>query len=231
MKSHYKTLLIIFLPLIIIVIFSVIYFKNNQSGTTVANKNINSSQNNKVNSLNVNNIVSNENISTSTSQKIKLTEPVPDFVKGVTLKPFGIYITPQNSPVQPEKFTGYHTGADAEFTDVTGEVPVKAIAPGQVVYSGTASGYGGVIVIRHLIDGKEILTVYGHLQPSSLLPRDAAVTTGQQIGVLGEGYTSQTDYERKHLHLAMLKGAALSLKGYVSTKEELAGWYNPLDFF
>jgi hypothetical protein len=27
----------------------------------------------------------------------------------VTKKPFGIFVTPQNSPVQPERFRGFHT--------------------------------------------------------------------------------------------------------------------------
>jgi hypothetical protein len=34
---------------------------------------------------------------------------------GLQKKPFGIYITPENSPVQPENFTGYHTGIDVEY--------------------------------------------------------------------------------------------------------------------
>jgi hypothetical protein len=33
----------------------------------------------------------------------------------VAKKPFGIFITPQSSPVQPEHFRGYHTGADFEI--------------------------------------------------------------------------------------------------------------------
>jgi len=32
-----------------------------------------------------------------------------------------IYITPQTSPVQPERFTGYHTGVDVEYNDIKSE--------------------------------------------------------------------------------------------------------------
>src|SRR4051812_44989022 len=61
-----------------------------------------------------------------------LHDPVAGFLSRVTKKPFGIYITPSNSPVQPEKFTGYHTGADAEYGEVTADVPVYSVASGTV---------------------------------------------------------------------------------------------------
>lgn len=74
--------------------------------------------------------------------------------------------------------------------------------------------------------------LYGHLDPASLVAVNTQVSAGQKIGVLGEGYTAATDYERKHLHLGMLKGKTIDLRGYVSTEKELlAGWYNPLDFY
>lgn len=66
----------------------------------------------------------------------KYTYPINDFFQRITKKPFGIFITPKNSPVQPEKFMGYHTGVDIEYGDITGDVPVYAIANGQVIYSG-----------------------------------------------------------------------------------------------
>src|SRR5438105_4096773 len=52
----------------------------------------------------------------STKSDPKLTPPIGNSLSRVTKKPFGIYITPQNSPVQPEKFKGYHTGVDFETT-------------------------------------------------------------------------------------------------------------------
>ena len=174
----------------------------------------------------------NKNIEPVNSQPASgLVEPVEKFKERITLKPFGIYITPANSPVQPERFSGYHTGVDVEFTDQEDEISVKAIAPGTVINSKTVSGYGGVLVIRHEIDDKQILVIYGHLDPDSLLKIDTEVEAGQIIGVLGEGDTAETDFERKHLHFGMLRGQTVDLRGYVDSEAGLDGWYDPMEFF
>jgi murein DD-endopeptidase MepM/ murein hydrolase activator NlpD len=159
-------------------------------------------------------------------------EPVSQFRQRITKKSFGTYIDPATSPVQPERFRGFHTGVDVEFEDTPGEIPVAAIAPGSVTYSQTVSGYGGVTVIRHSINGKEVLVLYGHLDPADLLPVGRAVARGETIGRLGEGNTPETDGERKHLHLAVLRGPTLSLKGYVDSQAELSrGWQDPLELW
>lgn len=44
-----------------------------------------------------------------------LNIPLTDAAARITKKPFGIFITPQNSPVQPERFSGFHTGTDFEI--------------------------------------------------------------------------------------------------------------------
>lgn len=160
-----------------------------------------------------------------------LTEPVVNFHDRVTKKPFGIYITPTTSPIQPEKFSGYHTGVDVEFTDTEGEVLVVAIADGEVIVSRRVNGYGGVSIVRHEINDENILTLYGHLDPSSLTTAGEFVQAGEQIGHLGKGGTSETDGERKHLHIGMLRGNSVSYLGYVATEEALKGWYDPMDFF
>jgi len=162
---------------------------------------------------------------------VQLVEPVSEFKERVTLKPFGIYITPEDSPVQPEKFAGYHTGVDVEFTDRDNEIPVYAIADGTVITSQTASGYGGLTIIRHDIGGQSIDTMYAHLDPSSLPRKGSEVVAGQQIGHLGEDNTEETDFERKHLHFGMHKSNQLDLRGYVQTEAELVDWYDPLSFF
>lgn len=71
----------------------------------------------------------------SLSNQLKVAFPIADFEGRITKKPFGIYITPQNSPVQPERFSGYHTGDDAEYGDVAADVPVYAVYDGQIVLS------------------------------------------------------------------------------------------------
>ncbi len=167
----------------------------------------------------------------SVDEEQRLIEPVEEFKDRITLKPFGIYITPENSPVQPENFSGYHTGADVEFTDRDDEISVQAIADGSVIVSRTASGYGGLTIIRHEIDGQKIDVIYAHLDPESLPRKGDKVEAGQIIGHLGEGNTTETDFERKHLHLSFHKNNSLDIRGYVQNESELENWYDPLEFF
>jgi murein DD-endopeptidase MepM/ murein hydrolase activator NlpD len=165
---------------------------------------------------------------TPTAAASELVEPVPDFRNRITKKPFGIFITPATSPVQPERFSGYHTAIDIEYDDVEEDVPVKAIADGEVVASRRANGYGGVVVIRHTIDGASRLVLYGHLDPASMVKINTAVQAGDTIGQLGEGGTPETDGERKHLHLGVLAGDEIILSGYVQSESQLGGWIDPL---
>lgn len=155
-------------------------------------------------------------------------DPIDDFKNRITKKPFGIFITPETSPVQPDKFTGYHTAVDVEYVDVSNEVPVRAVAPGEVTVARYASGYGGVVVVRHNINGETIQSLYGHLDPDQLPSVGNAVTAGEQIGVLGAGETAETDGARKHLHFGILKGSTVDIRGYVSSESDLANWYDPL---
>ena len=39
-------------------------------------------------------------------------EPIGQTEERITKKPFGIKISPENSPISPERFSGYHTGID-----------------------------------------------------------------------------------------------------------------------
>ncbi|HSX28782.1 MAG TPA: M23 family metallopeptidase [Candidatus Saccharimonadales bacterium] len=158
----------------------------------------------------------------------ELAEPIAQFKARITKKMFGTYVTPQNSPVQPERFQGYHNGVDVEYGDVTGDVPVYAITAGTVTYANWVSGYGGVIVVRYQISGAPHLVLYGHLNVASLAAVGAQVTRGQQIGKLGVAYSHETDGERRHLHFAVLAGTTLDLRGYVQAKSQLSGWIDPL---
>lgn len=171
-------------------------------------------------------------ITTPTPTSISsLANPVANFKARVTKKPFGIYITPQNSPVQPERFTSYHTGADAEYQDVSTDVPVYAAADGTVVLSRTASGYGGVFMVEIELNGTKCNILYGHIRPSSLPAVDQKVIREEQIALLGTGYSTETDGERRHLHFAVLSDTRLDIKGYVPTKADLSGWLDPLSLY
>lgn len=128
----------------------------------------------------------------------KFFYPVSNFTTNITKKFFGNYITPKNSPVQPEKFTGY----------------------------------GGVMVIEHQIEGKTYSAIYGHLRLSSIEKNvGEEVKLGKQIAVLGTAYSKETDGERKHLHFGLIEGSSTSILGYVQTKSALLGWIDPLEFF
>lgn len=183
------------------------------------------------------------NVPVNTQNNNQTIEPVPSvlapevvypmdgFLDRITKKPFGIKIVPATSPVQPERFSGYHTGVDLETTaeERDTDLPVRAIAAGAVVAARQVDGYGGVIAIQHTINGRPMIGVYGHLRSSSFTVKNGdRVTVGQLLGVLGTGGTGETDGERKHLHFGLVRGTTLTYRGYVATQSQLAGWYDPV---
>ncbi len=161
------------------------------------------------------------------------TEPISSALKRITKKPFGIYITPQNSPVSPEKFTGYHTGVDFEILpgEENIDVPIYAICNGTLALKKYASGYGGVAVQSCQLNNQAITVIYGHLKLASInLKTGAKIMAGDKIGILGKGYSTETDGERKHLHLGIHKGASINLLGYVQNASELINWIDVMKY-
>lgn len=172
-----------------------------------------------------------------------VSNPAPPFAKGgafeppldraserITKKTFGQFITPQNSPVQPEKFRGYHTGTDFEIfpEELNADVPVVAICEGKIALKKYASGYGGVLVESCELNGGPVTVIYGHLKLASIKKSTGdTLTQGEEIGILGKAYSAETDGERKHLHLGIHKGASVNISGYVQSKAELSGWIDP----
>lgn len=166
--------------------------------------------------------------STATPTPAPYADPIADFKARITKKMFGTYVTPQNSPVQPERFTGYHTGDDVEYGDVTHDVPVYAIADGVVQEANTVSGYGGLLVIKQN-DG--LYSLYGHMRVTSLPKVGKSVKKGDQVGMLGTAFSTETDGERRHLHFAIYKGNQVDIKGYVQNKGDLSNWIDPLSLY
>lgn len=156
--------------------------------------------------------------------------PIDRAAERVTRKPFGIRVDPKTSPVQPERFSGYHTGTDFEtFPDeADADVGVRAICGGEVVAKRSASGYGGVFVTRCVIGGEDVTVVYGHLALSSI---DAEigerVEAGSRIGFLGSQGSRDTDGERKHLHLGIHRGHVTDIRWYVADRALLSEWIDP----
>lgn len=157
----------------------------------------------------------------------QLREPINNALSRITKKPFGIYITPKNSPVQPEKFAGYHTGVDFETTadEQNIDVPIFAACDGKLLLKKYASGYGGVAVESCELDGNDMTIIYGHVRLSSVAVNVGdKLKAGDKFAVLGKGYSSETDGERKHLHFGIHKGTSVNILGYVQKQSELSAW-------
>ena len=153
--------------------------------------------------------------------------PMNDALSRITKKPFGIYISPINSPVTPEKFTGYHTGVDYETfpTEQVEDITITAICTGKVIEKKQARGYGGMVIQSCLIDNSPITIIYGHMRLSSIKNSMGEIlNAGDFLGFLGTGYSAETDGERKHLHLGIHTGEVVDTRGYVQTKSELKNW-------
>ncbi len=165
--------------------------------------------------------------------KPELTAPFERALERVSLKPFGLYVSPTHSPVSPERFQGYHTGVD--FETFPGEqdsaIQVRAICSGKLLLKKWASGYGGVAVQACTLQGQPITVVYGHLKLTSITALvGTELKAGASLGVLGRGYSTETDGERKHLHLGLHRGVNLNLRGYVQKPADLAQWINVLPY-
>lgn len=171
-----------------------------------------------------------ENIPADQPSTSAFQPPIDRARERVTKKPFGILITPQTSPVQPERFRGYHTGTDFEIfpEELDADVPVQAICSGKIAVKRFASGYGGVLVENCTLNNQPVTVIYGHLKLASISKNTGdSLAAGDTIGILGKAYSSETDGERKHLHLGIHKGSAVNILGYVQAQAELSGWIDP----
>lgn len=168
------------------------------------------------------------NLEAETSPLIYL--PVNDFFSRINKKFYGTKVSPDDSPVSPERFTGFHTGVDIEYGDIENDVPVFAITKGEVIYSNWTKGYGGVVVLRQKIDSINYQFLYGHLDHNRLPKLGTIIEGGENFAFLGKAYSNETDGERRHLHLSIFSGSSLNLKGYVSNLSELNLWLDPISF-
>lgn len=163
-----------------------------------------------------------------------LSQPMIDALNRITKKPFGIHIVPDTSPVQPERFSGYHTGTDYEVfedeKDARVQVPVYAICSGELQQKEWIKGYGGVVAQSCLIQNQPVSVVYGHIKLRSVSANVGDyIPSGTQIAALGDGFSEETDSERKHLHLGIHKGSNVVLSGYVQNKNQLDNWIDILE--
>lgn len=162
-----------------------------------------------------------------------LVPPLSDALLRVTKKPFGLRVTPETSPVQPDIFDGFHTGVDFEVFEHEFEsvVPVMAVCSGRLLLKKWVPGYGGVAVQECVLAREHVTVIYGHLKLDSITPVPGArVAAGQVIGVLGQGQTEETDGRRKHLHLGIHKGTSFDVRGYVKDSSLLVEWIDVLNY-
>lgn len=148
----------------------------------------------------------------------------------VVKKPFGVLISPQNSPIENERFSGYHTAIDVEvFNDeLERDVLVKALCGGVLRQKQYAKGYGGVAVQECLLKDEPVTIIYGHLNLQSIgVAQGEYLTPGDTVGLLGAHKSSETDGERKHLHLGIRKGRTIDIRGYVPSLSQLSQWIDP----
>lgn len=168
------------------------------------------------------------------NDKASFVFPMDQFEKRISKKPFGLEVSPTNSPVQPERFSGFHTAVDLEVFRNEIEKPVNVVAAcgGEMLSADTVNGYGGLVVQECLYGDQSIAVLYGHMNIANVQVKPGQyLQPGQQIGVLGNHESSQTSGERKHLHFGMYKrsGFDLDIRGYVPTKDQLDSWINPQD--
>jgi murein DD-endopeptidase MepM/ murein hydrolase activator NlpD len=167
-------------------------------------------------------------------ESAQLVAPISDALHRVTKKPFGIEIHPETSPVPGDKFNGFHVGVDFEtFPDEQDiDVPITVACAGPLLLKKQAQGYGGVAVQRCVLDGRAVSVIYGHVRLASI---EAAVgdrlVPGQRLGVLGTGYSEETNGVRKHLHFGIRDSAtSTDIRGYVPKEDDAAVFLDALEY-
>lgn len=161
------------------------------------------------------------------------TSPIDLPLERTTKKVFWLQVSPTSSPVSPEKFTGYHAWVDFEIfeKEIESDVEVRALCTGPIIYKKWTSGYGGVVVQSCTLDTEAVTVLYGHLRLESIdADLESTVNIWDRLGILGKGYTEETDNERKHLHIGIHKWSDINLLWYVANSGGLIDWIDPLQY-
>jgi len=209
---------------ILVLVFSSAFLLSGCSATSLLQTQEQSAQIETKNSL--------DDITTQTNEDKKgmISEPINNALARITKKPSGLKVSPDHSPINPEKFSGYHTGADFEIfpEEEKTEVNIYSVCAGPLILKKYVSGYGGVAVQQCIINNGDVTVIYGHLKLSSILAElNQELSPGNKIGILGQGSSQETDGERKHLHLGIHKGKTITLLGYVESQDLLSEWIDP----
>ncbi len=109
---------------------------------------------------------------------------------------------------RPSPWTGareFHGGLDISTERGT---PVKAPAPGTVVFTGSQAEYGNTVIIDH---GNDLKTLYGHLQKFQVT-QGQRVERGQVIALSGN--TGRTTGPHVHYEI-LVKGQAVNPRSFL----------------
>ncbi len=163
--------------------------------------------------------------------------PISDYNKRLSLKNFGILIDDKfykgkESLFPYNRFYGYHAAADLEVfaNENKQNVPVYTVHKGKIIYIGSQTGYGGVIL--QTFADENLTVLYGHVKVKNLnLQVGDEIAAGQVLTYLGDAFSSETSKERKHLHFGIYKGGDLYFRGHEDSREKLlAKWIDPTKF-
>jgi murein DD-endopeptidase MepM/ murein hydrolase activator NlpD len=126
--------------------------------------------------------------------------------------PIASYFGPRIAPT-PGAST-FHEGID--FDPGLG-VDVHSIAKGvvQTVHTAAGGGFGVYVVIDHVIDGKKVASLYGHMRPGSLTVHEGQhVDVAQVIGKVGDTGISTGP----HMHFEILENDTTPVDPYAWLK-------------
>jgi hypothetical protein len=107
----------------------------------------------------------------------------------------------------------YWTGSDYDNV----RRPIHAIGNGYVTASGAVNGFAGYIILKHhLPDGSDILSIYGHLQPTGLPQIGDYYTKGQFLAdTANQSEMNTWTSFNPHLHFEIRKSQTVT--GYADT--------------
>jgi murein DD-endopeptidase MepM/ murein hydrolase activator NlpD len=105
--------------------------------------------------------------------------------------------------------------------------PVQAVADGVVFaagYNAAPGDYGGTLVLEHVLDGRTVWVLYGHLSRASIAGRAPGerVAAGQVVGWLGDRHENGGWPAHVHVQVAVEQPVGADLPGVVRASEREA---------
>lgn len=140
--------------------------------------------------------------------------------------PFGIgrYNEKRRGMYEAEIFAGkrnIHMGIDIGAPAGT---PVHSFAEGEIflfAYNAAPGDYGNTVITRHLIEGREIFALYGHLNGASIQGKKPGqkIKSGEVIAWLGEKHENGGWNPHLHFQLSLVKPEVCDMPGVVAEED------------